>query len=227
MLAEPVSSGTGWRHGGAQRCDCRGALASYRVGVSEITNVELVSVRDYLAGELQSPVRHEYLGGAVYAMSVASNVHNQIATNVLVALGSRLRGCPCRTFHSDTKVRVQLPYQTRFYYPDAQVVRLLNPPTDSFQDHPVVVVEVVSSSTRRTDGVEKHDAYLTIPSLSVYLLVEQQHRLVIGWRRGEHGFDREVHAGDAVIPLPEIGCELPLAEVYDGFDLVAARIGVD
>lgn len=186
------------------------------MGVSEITNARLVPIRDYLAGELRSSVRHEYLGGAVYAMSGASNVHNQIATNLLGALVGRLRGRPCRAFNSDTKVRIQSPTQTRFYYPDAQVVCRPNPPTDSYQDQPVVVVEVVSASTRRTDEGEKCDAYLTVPSLAVYLLIEQQIHRVVAWRRGEHGFVREVHSDAAVIPLPEVDCELPLAEVYDG-----------
>src|SRR5205809_2523064 len=96
----------------------------------------LVSVKDYLAGELASPVKHEYLGGVVYAMAGARNAHNMIATNTLVALGSRLRGRPCRAFNSDTKIRVRLPAQTRFYYPDGSVICRPNPQTDSFQDEP-------------------------------------------------------------------------------------------
>ena len=37
------------------------------------------SVEDYLAGELSSQERHEYLGGLVYAMAGASSNHNRIA----------------------------------------------------------------------------------------------------------------------------------------------------
>ncbi|OYV89591.1 MAG: hypothetical protein B7Z73_06710, partial [Planctomycetia bacterium 21-64-5] len=76
--------------------------------------LNLVSVDDYLAGELISTVKHEYLGGVVYAMAGARNAHNIIATNTLVALGSRLRGRSCRPFNSDTKIRVRLPTQVRF-----------------------------------------------------------------------------------------------------------------
>src|SRR6185503_10338370 len=102
------------------------------------------SVADYLAAELISPIKHEYLGGVVYAMTGARNLHNQIATNTTVSLGARLRGRRCRPFNSDTKIRVRLPNQTRFYYPDASVVCRPNPPDDSFQDEPAVIVEVVS-----------------------------------------------------------------------------------
>jgi Uma2 family endonuclease len=70
---------------------------------------------------------------------------------------------------------------------------------------------------RRTDEGEKKDAYLTIPALCVYLLVEQESPTVVLHRRSEQGFVREVHEGlDAVISLDEIGTVLPLAEVYDG-----------
>lgn len=129
----------------------------------------LVSVEDYLAGELDSPIKHEYLGGAVYAMAGARNRHNRIATNTLVAIGVRLRGQPCQPCNSDTKIRVRLPTQTRFYYPDASVVCQPNSDDESFQDHPAVIAEVLSKKTRRIDEVEKKDAYLTIPSLGVYL----------------------------------------------------------
>ncbi len=176
-----------------------------------------ISVEDYLAGELVSPVKHEYVAGVVYAMAGARNVHNTIATNALVALGSRLRGRRCRPFNPDTKIRVRLPSHVRFYYPDASVVCDQNPPDDSFQDNPVVIVEVLSRATRRIDGGEKKDAYLTIPTLAVYLLVEQESAAAVAFRRTEQGFVREVYAGrSAVIPLPEVEAELPLAEIYEG-----------
>src|SRR5436309_216220 len=113
--------------------------------------INLISEAEYLAGELVSPVKHEYLGGFIYAMAGAQNRHNDIAVNIIGALHTRLRGSPCRPCNSDTKVRVQLTRHVRFYYPDASVVCKRNPPTDSFQCEPVVVVEVLSRSTRRLD----------------------------------------------------------------------------
>jgi Uma2 family endonuclease len=181
----------------------------------------LISVEDYLAGELVSPVKHEYVAGVVYAMAGARNVHNTIAGNAFAALHARLRGRRCRPFNSDTKIRVRLPSHVRFYYPDASVVCQPNPPEDSFQDNPAVLIEVLSKATRRTDEGEKRDAYLSIPTLSVYLLVEQQSAAVVAFRRTEQGFAREIYQGHAaVIPLPEIETELPLAEIYDRVELV-------
>ena len=182
--------------------------------------MELVPVEAYLASELTSPQKHEYLGGVVYAMSGARNAHNQIATNAVIALGAQLRGQRCRVFNSDTKIRLRLPHHLRFYYPDLSVVCRPNPLDDSFQDEPVVLVEVLSRSTRRLDEGEKKEAYLTIPSLEVLLLVEQERPAVLAFRRSEQGFVREVFQGmEAVIGLPEVGAELPLAELYEGLEL--------
>jgi Uma2 family endonuclease len=175
-----------------------------------------ISVRDYLDGELKAKRKHEYVDGAVYAMAGANNTHNRIATNVTGMLHSQLRGQRCQVFNSDTKVRVRLARGTRFYYPDSSVVCEPNPAGQTFHDAPVAIVEVVSESTRRTDEYEKREAYLSIHSLSVYVLIEQAAPAALVYRRGDSGFDRESYSGlEAVIPLPEIGCHLPLAEVYE------------
>lgn len=184
----------------------------------------LISVAEYLKGELSSPIKHEYLGGVVYAMAGARNAHNMIAVNVLIWLGGRLRGRPCRLQNSDTKVHIQLTNQVRFYYPDVSVVCEPNSQADSFQDKPVVIFEVLSRSTRRIDGGEKKDGYLSIPSLRVYVLVEQDLPAVIVFRRTPTGFVRELYEGiDAVLPLSEIETELPLAEMYDGVEFNPER----
>jgi Uma2 family endonuclease len=185
--------------------------------MSTAEKLELVSVDDYLAGELVSRIKHEYLGGVVYAMSGARVAHDVIAGNVFAALHARLRGKRCRPHTSDMKIRVRLPSQVRFYYPDASVVCDSNPPTDSFQDQPAVIAEVLSRGTRRIDEGEKRDTYQLIPSLSAYLLIEQDSPAVLVYRRTEQGFVPELYRGlDAIIPLPEIAIELPLTEIYEG-----------
>lgn len=93
-----------------------------------------------------------------------------------------------------------------------------NAQRDTFGDEPVLIVEVLSPETRRIDESEKCLAYTQVPSLAVYAMVEQETAQVAILRRTASGFVREVFAGDAVVPLPEIGCELPLAEAYEGVE---------
>ncbi len=177
----------------------------------------LISVEDYLASESAAPIKHEYLRGVVHAMAGARIGHNNIAGNTFAALHGRLRKQRCRPYNSDTKIRVQRDDGICFYYPDVSVVCRSNPPTDSFQDEPVILIEVLSKQTRRIDLGEKKDAYLAIPSLAVYVLIEQEAPLVVAFRRSDAGFVREVHEGlDAVLALPEIGVTVPLAEIFEG-----------
>jgi Uma2 family endonuclease len=190
--------------------------AAKKLKEARATSRHLISVDEYLEGELVSPIKHEYLDGVVYAMAGSRNVHNSIAVNAIVALGVRLRGRSCRVFNSDTKIRIRLPRRVRFYYPDASVVCRPNKPDDSYQDKPVVIAEVISKSTRRIDEVEKKEFYLKIPTLRVYLLIEQEFPAVVAYRRGKDGFQQEVYQGmRAIVPLPEIDAELPLAELFE------------
>ncbi|MBX3417299.1 MAG: Uma2 family endonuclease [Pirellulaceae bacterium] len=174
-----------------------------------------ISVQEYLQGELISDRKHEFVDGTVYALAVASARHNRITMSVTLSIGAQLRGKSCEAFNSDMKIRVRLSHSVRFNYPDLLVVCQPNPDGDLFQDQPVVIVEVLSESTRRVDEFEKREAYLTINSLSCYLLLEQDIPATVLHRRGEYGFEREFYEGlDAVIPLPEVDCELSLGEVY-------------
>jgi Uma2 family endonuclease len=97
------------------------------------------------------------------------------------------------------------------------VVCQSNPETDHYQSQPVVVIEVLSESTRRADLGEKRDAYLAIPSLKALLLVETDVPKVIVYRRKpEGGFSGELYEGlEAVVSLPEIEVELGLGEIYE------------
>jgi len=193
---------------------------NYVLTVSTAVKWDMVSESDYLAGELVAEEKHEYIAGVVYAMAGGTNRHARIGGNVFAGLHARLRGKSCDAFNSDTKVKVLLATGTRYYYPDAMVVCDSNAELESFQDRPRVIVEVLSESTRRTDEWEKKDAYISIATLGVYLMVEQDRAAVVAWRRGANGFEREGYEGlDAVIPLPEIGVELPLSEIYEGVQL--------
>lgn len=179
-------------------------------------NVPLLSVERYLREEAESSVRREYLGGYVYAMAGGKNVHNLIATNLIGVLHAQLRGTYCAPYNSDTKLRIRLSGHTRFYYPDGMVVCLPNPPEDPYQDSPAVIAEVLSPETRRTDEGEKREAYLSIPTLHVYLLIEADVARVHVYRRGDAGFALETYEGlDATVDLPHIAATLPLADLFE------------
>src|SRR3981081_3149036 len=78
--------------------------------------VERITVEDYLSGELRSEVRHEFIGGSVYAMAGASEEHNTLAGNMFAALHTCIGDGPCRVFMVDMKVRLEVARDEVFYY---------------------------------------------------------------------------------------------------------------
>jgi Uma2 family endonuclease len=181
-----------------------------------------VSVQDYLANEIRSPMKREYTDGHHYARAETNNLHNTIAGAFVGLMFAQLRGRPCQPFNSDTKVRVRMPTHSRFYYPDGMVVCTPNPTSDTFQDRPVILAEVISKATRRIDEGEKRDAYLTIPELSLYLLIESSSPRVVVYHRSDSGFvPRQYEGLEAILRLDAIQSQLPLADLYERVDFSA------
>ena len=177
---------------------------------------ELVTVEEYLAGELRAETKHEYLGGVVYAMAGASEAHNVIAINLTAMLHAQLRGKACQPFGSDMKVRLQTLGDTYFYYPEAMVACDPSDAGHGWRERPTVLFEILSEDTRRLDEREKRFTYLQIPSLQAYVRIEQTGPEVVVERRASGTWESERVAGlDAILLLPEIALRLPLAELYE------------
>jgi Uma2 family endonuclease len=175
-----------------------------------------VSVQEYLAAEEQSEMRHEYLGGVVYAMSGATRRHNAIAGNFYINLRQHLQAGSCRVYMSDVRVNLAWQDDQYFYYPDVVVTCAPDDNHPRFVRQPVLLVEVLSDSTRRVDQREKLFAYRTIESLQEYVLVEPD-RPEITIHRRSADWAGVKYAGEAAIAeLSSVGVELPLARVYDG-----------
>lgn len=187
--------------------------------MSSAARPNYLQVEEYLDTEEKALTKSEYVDGWVRAMTGASLRHNIVSANAFVSLSTSLRGKDCRPFNSDTKVRIERDSMKRFYYPDLQVVCESNDQLSVFQDRPVLIIEVLSPSTRRYDLDEKMTAYLTITSLQSYIVLEQHQPFAIVMRRIEDGFLREVIEGiEASIPLPFLGCSLPMREIYEGVE---------
>lgn len=193
--------------------------------MSSAERPEYFSVEEYLAMEEQALTKSDYVDGWIRAMSGATLRHNRIKLNCLIHFGIQLKGKTCQPFDSDTKVRIDRADMKRFYYPDVQVVCKSNDQLSVFQDQPVLIIEVLSPSTRRYDLDEKMSAYLTIPSLECYVALEQHQPIAIVMQRAKNGFLRETVEGvDAVIDLPFLGCSLPMREIYDGVEFTSECI---
>jgi len=183
------------------------------------TSHALLTVDEFLAAEPSYQVKHEYLGGMVYAMAGASTPHITIATNLITAIGSRLRGRQCQAFGSDMKLRLAVSATTYFYYPDAMIFCGTAGLGPSWCERPSVIFEILSESTRSIDEREKRMAYLALPSLDAYVRIEQERCEVVIERRTNEGWQREIFGPDGLVRLPTVDVEFPVAELYERLTL--------
>ncbi|MEM6798790.1 MAG: Uma2 family endonuclease [Planctomycetota bacterium] len=178
-------------------------------------SIPLVSVEDYLAAELDGEVRHEYLGGYVYRREDSTNRHARLTTALIGILHPQVTRVGFEPFTVGQLLKIGTGGQTLFYYPDGMVIPTPDAIDEHYQEKPVVIAEVLSESTRRADEGEKREAYLSAPTLKVYLLIETDKPEVRVYRRAGDDFTTELHRGpNAVVPLNEIEAELPLSELY-------------
>ena len=190
------------------------------MNMSQTAGEPLISVEDYLTGELSSEVRHEFVNGEVLAMVGASMDHNTIAGNLFATLHGLLQGGPCRPFIGDVKVRIQQHGDDRFYYPDLVVSCSPDQPSNYYTDSPVLIVEVLSDSTERHDRAEKFHAYRKLESLQEYVLVAQDLMRVEVYRRAS-GWELELFGAEDRLRLESVELELAVAQIYARTELAA------
>ena len=173
----------------------------------------IMSLEDFLVWEARQEVKFEYDGFEPVGMAGGTINHARIQTNLAISVGSRLRGGPCEFLGSDMK----LVSMNRARYPDGQIVCGSGEPRATFTTTPVVVFEVVSPGDEGRDRVVKLNEYKWIMSLQTYVILEQDRPAATVLRRAGTGWG----AGEAVGPqdvlvLPEVGIDVPLAELYLG-----------
>lgn len=180
------------------------------------------SLREYFALEEASDARFEYWDGDIVCMSGGSITHYLISSNVHGALASALRGGQCRAFTGDAAILT--PTFPPYRYPDASVVcgKLQTQHVNVLDAivNPVVIIEVLSPSTRALDEGQKFEAYKAIDTFREYLLVEQGEPRVTRYARQPDGSRsrEDVAALDSILRLESVGCSIPLRDIYEGVD---------
>ena len=144
----------------------------------------LLSVEEYLEFERESPMRHEYVAGTLYALAGGTRRHNLIVSNLVFSLMSASRDGPCQVLSENFKMR---PADDLFYYPDVMVVCREEEGDPLFETEPCLLIEVLSKSTADIDKREKFAAYKQIESLRAYVIVHQDKKLIERYWPDENG----------------------------------------
>jgi Uma2 family endonuclease len=168
-----------------------------------------ISEEDYLQGELLAETKHEYIDGQVFAMAGASENHNLLSVNILTELKNQLKGTPYRAFVADMKVKVE----HGFFYPDVMVVCQQDNENEYFKNSPIIIVEVLSKSTRHFDQTNKRLRYQKIPSLEEYVLIEQDKGEIQVFSKKDHWQSFYYYLGDE-ITFSSLGVTVRVEDIY-------------
>lgn len=182
--------------------------------------MQRISFEAYLALEEKAQRKHELVDGVLYAMAGSSRAHNRITTNLVGLLWLHAKDDSCQVYASDMRLRCD---EQTSYYPDVMVV-CTQDSKEYYQEHPCVVVEVLSKSTEAVDRREKLIKYLNIASLQAYILVDSLARRVEGYYRSDDGWKYLDVMGEGTVPIPCLETTLSLADIYRGLSLPATRL---
>ena len=175
------------------------------------------TVAEYLEMERTSDVKHEFYKGEIFAMAGAGARHNIIYTNLFGQLYNALNGKPCRPYGSN--MRIHIPENTLYTYPDISII--CGDITTSDEDEnsatqPLVIIEILSGSTKSYDRGDKFKLYRSIPTLRDYILVDSESINVEAFSLNDEMLWelREYKKLEEVLKIKSVDCNISLNEVY-------------
>lgn len=176
------------------------------------TSRDRMTLAEFLDWEDGQEVKHEFDGHGPVAMAGGTIAHGVIQRNLAISLGSRLRGKPCQSYGSDIKVQVI----GHIRYPDGMVSCTSQPPDGKILRAPVVLFEVLSESSGSTDLVTKNHEYASTASVRRYVVLAQDRIGGTMFERAGEDWVGHLIVAETILRMPEIGIEVPVAELYEG-----------
>ena len=194
----------------------------------------LYSLAEWQQIERRTDEKFEYHDGRllpVRAMAGGTLAHSLISGNMIYALGAavretskrRLQGEFCGVHTSD--LQIQIAATKSYLYPDAAVIcgePVFDPVVKTAAQNPILIVEVLSSSSVHYDTGRKFEYYSSLDSLREYVLVAQEDYWVEVRTRSEPGGAWTIAFAKTLaeaVYLPTLGLQLPMQEIYRGVKL--------
>lgn len=170
----------------------------------------------YQPAERKGVLKNELLDGRIVAKPPSNRIHNLIATNFTIAIGSRIHRSNSEVYANDMQVSLG---SDSICFPDIVVVNGEPVFADgSFELllNPTVVVEIFSSQSKSTDRTRKLEGFLAIPKIKECLLVNENEMRIEHYARqnAKQWIYRIYNEREDVITLESINCKLSLTEVY-------------
>ena len=175
------------------------------------------TIEQFLHWAATQEERYEFDGIRPVAMTGGNARHSRVTGNIHAALRSRLWGSPCSNYGPDLGVQT---IGTKIRYPDALVTCSKFPDTDQLAPNVPIVFEVLSPTSGQVDRIEKVREYAAVGSIRRYVIVETRSAglLVLHRQQAGDAWTAMARTGEETLELPELGIQIPIAELYEGVD---------
>ena len=171
---------------------------------------KLFTKDEYLLLEERADTKHELVDGEIYAMTGAKENHVKITGNIFRNIANHLLESSCDVYSSDMKLSAGFDC----YYPDVLVKCDPDDNDESVKGKPILIVEVLSESTKNFDRGNKLENYLKIPTLKEYALVSQKEFEVWIYRRTGKKWEMEILKENDELHFISIDLKIPVKNLY-------------
>jgi Uma2 family endonuclease len=172
---------------------------------------------EYLFADRENAYRSEFIDGGMIPMPGGTLRHSALAARCVTTLHQKLAGADSTVFNSDARVRT--PSSSSYVYPDVSIVKgsvIARENTTDILLNPFLVVEVLSTATKKFDRGGKFDLYREIESLHEYLILHTDSERVEHYSRQADNswLYRETKGTEATLFISALELTLPMAQLY-------------
>lgn len=176
---------------------------------------------EYLQLEEIAESKSEYRDGEILPMTGGTTNHNEIAGNFYANFKFKNKGQNYKIYIGD--VKLWIPRYHLYTYPDVMVIKgapVYQGSANTIVTNPLIIVEVLSTSTKSYDRTDKFRFYRSIPDLKEYIMVEQNEYYIEQYAKNTEGqwVLTEYDSEQAILSLQSIEFQLPLIDIYESID---------
>jgi Uma2 family endonuclease len=179
---------------------------------------------EYLALEEAAIDKSEYHDGEIIPMTGGTTNHNKLAVNFCRKFPLTIKEQDYEIFIND--VRLWIPQNRRYFYPDIMVIQgqpIYQGTNQTVVTNPLVIIEVLSNSTKNYDRGNKFFFYRSIPAFREYILIDQYSYHIEQFAKNSKSKWEltEYDSEDSVLTLESVEFQIPLREIYQRINFEA------
>lgn len=176
------------------------------------------TAQEYLELEERAEFRSEYRDGEIISMPGGTTNHNKIALNFCRQFPLIVQGQAYEIYITD--VKVWIPRYRLYTYPDVMVIKgesIYEGTNTTTITNPMLIVEVLSNSTKNYDKTDKFKYYRSIPDLQEYIMIDQYSFSVEQYvKKAEGEWIFKEHEGEnAVLALKSLDFQISFRDIYE------------